>query len=449
MYEKSSIELQVEDRYPEYSVTEISSILKKTVEDNFAYVRIKGEISGLKVAPSGHAYFSLKDSNAVLSAVCWRGNIASLKFQPTEGAEVVCTGTITTYPGQSKYQIIVHAITLAGMGNLMALLEQRKQQYLKEGLFAAEHKKPLPFLPQVIGIVTSPTGAVIQDIIHRISERFPVKLLVWPVLVQGEQSAKQVADAINGFNKLDNKPDLIIVARGGGSIEDLWSFNEDVVIRAAFASKIPLISAVGHETDVTLLDYVADKRAPTPTAAAEMAVPVREQLDFTTKELGQRIVTRMNNYLAHLETRLESYARAIPNLQSLLDNHTQRLDELTIRLMEVLPRFFDKKQSLLEALKPSLNITRLKNELVKQQQKMDELRLRLVQSYTNLLLNKDRQLSSLCALLDSYNYKNTLKRGFAMITDREKNLVTKTSQLQSEREYIIEVSDGQKIVCLK
>src|SRR5438128_6982175 len=273
---------------PEYTVSELSLALKRSIEDGFSHVRVRGEISGYKRHGSGHCYFALKDADAVLDAVCWRQTAIRIPLKPEDGMEVVCTGRLTTYPGRSKYQLVIDTIELAGIGALLRILDERRQRLAAEGLFAAERKKKLPFLPQVIGIVTSPSGAVIRDILHRLSDRFPRHVLVWPVAVQGEGAAAQVAAAIDGFNRLVPggrvpRPDLIIVARGGGSLEDLMAFNEEIVVRAAAASAIPLISAVGHETDTTLIDHASDRRAPTPTAAAEIAVPVRLAL---VAELG-------------------------------------------------------------------------------------------------------------------------------------------------------------------
>src|SRR5882724_2285932 len=264
---------------PEYTVSEISQAIRRTLEGSFERVRVRGEISGFKRAASGHLYLSLKDSEAVLDAVCWRMSAGRLAVSPEDGLEVIATGRMTSFPGRSRYQLVIDALEVAGVGALLKLLEERKQKLAAEGLFDAARKRPLPMLPRVIGVVTSPTGAVIRDILHRLADRFPRHVLLWPVLVQGEGSAEEVAAAIRGFNALGGggtpRPDVIIVARGGGSLEDLWSFNEEIVVRAAAESMIPLISAVGHETDFTLIDFVADRRAPTPTAAAEMAVPVR------------------------------------------------------------------------------------------------------------------------------------------------------------------------------
>src|SRR6266403_2228652 len=322
---------------PEYSVSELSQALKRSVEENFSHVRVRGEISGYKRHNSGHCYFALKDSEAVLDAVCWRQTAIRLPIKPEDGMEVVCTGRLTTYPGRSKYQLVIDSIALAGIGALLKILEDRRQRLAAEGLFAAERKKNLPFLPEVIGIVTSPSGAVLRDILHRLADRFPRRVLVWPVAVQGEGAAAQVAAAIEGFNRLAaggplRRPDLIIVARGGGSLEDLMPFNEEIVVRAAAASAIPLISAVGHETDTTLIDHASDWRAPTPTAAAEMAVPVR--LDLVA-ELGGRSA-RLSGSLARLfeqrRLHLAGLARGLPDPQDLIGTSTQRLDDRTERL---------------------------------------------------------------------------------------------------------------------
>ena len=448
---KAELFSSITDNYPEYTVTELSNLLKRTVEENFSCVRVKGEVSGLKIAPSGHAYFSIKDNLSLISAVCWRGTLSNLQFKPTEGMEVVCIGSITTYAGQSKYQIVVTAIQLGGIGSLMALLEQRKQQFTKEGLFAAEHKKPLPFLPKIIGVVTSPTGSVIRDILHRIEDRFPVRVVVWPVLVQGEQSAKQVAEAIKGFNNLvvDGelvRPDVIIVARGGGSIEDLWSFNEEIVVRAAFASVIPLISAIGHETDTTLLDFVADKRAPTPTAAAELAVPVRSQLVFTLGEFGHRLYNKLDTYLTHLDTKLLSFSRGLPTIKSLVTNFTQKLDDFSIRLAEAYPRYFKYWFDMVKSYEQALSVAGFNKDIVGLQTSVIDFQKRLNYSMQINLDTKSKELDAISTLFESYSYKNTLKRGFAIITDDRNNIVRSVSNLTSDQKFTVEVSDGKKIV---
>ena len=322
---------------PEMGVREISAALKTTVESAFRRVRVRGEISGFKRAPSGHLYMTLKDEDAVLEAVCWRGTAARLRLLPEEGLEVVATGRLTIYSGRSKYQIVVESFEVAGEGALLKLLEDRRRQLAAEGLFDAARKRKLPFLPDVIGVVTSPTGAVIRDILHRLADRFPRHVLVWPVLVQGDGAAEQVAHAIEAFNALDYagampRPDVLIVARGGGSIEDLWAFNEEIVVRAAARSDIPLISAVGHETDTTLIDFASDVRASTPTAAAEMAVPVHHELQTQIADDGVRLRTSATRWLQDLNLRLEGLARGLPDPRGALEDRSQRLDEWEERL---------------------------------------------------------------------------------------------------------------------
>ncbi len=276
------------DNSPALSVSELSSALRRTIETTFEQVRVRGEISGFKRHNSGHCYFTLKDENACIDAVIWRASAAALPFRPEDGAEVIASGRLTTYPGRSKYQIVVERLELAGEGALLALLERRRKALAAEGLFDAARKRRLPFLPQVIGVVTSPTGAVIRDILHRLEDRCPTHVIVWPVAVQGEGAAGRIAQAIRAFPDVTPRPELLIVARGGGSIEDLWPFNEEEVVRAAAESPVPLISAVGHETDTTLIDFAADLRAPTPTAAAELAVPVRSELLTQLAEFAHR-----------------------------------------------------------------------------------------------------------------------------------------------------------------
>ncbi len=326
----------------EWTVSELSAAVKRSIEDAYGFVRVRGEISGFRGAhSSGHCYFSLKDESAKIEAVIWKGAFARMRIKPEEGLEVIVSGRLTTYPGQSKYQIVVETLEPAGLGALMALLEERKKKLAAEGLFDAARKQLLPFLPDVIGVVTSPTGAVIRDILHRLADRFPRHVLVWPVRVQGDGSAEQVAAAIRGFNALPAggriaRPDLIIVARGGGSLEDLWSFNEEIVVRAAAESMIPLIAAVGHETDVTLIDFAADKRAPTPSAAAEMAVPVRADLINAIDSLARREVAGWQRGQEARRTELRAAMRALPDAQELLALPSQRLDHAGARLPRAL-----------------------------------------------------------------------------------------------------------------
>ena len=322
---------------PVYSVSEISGALKRTIEQAYGYVRVRGEISGCKRHGSGHIYLALKDMDAVIDAVCWRGTAGRLKVDPADGIEVIATGRLTTFPGRSKYQMVIEQMELAGEGALLKLLEERKRKLAAEGLFAAERKRPLPYLPQVIGVITSPTGAVIRDILHRLNERFPRHVLLWPVAVQGDTAAEQVARAIDGFNRIVSggpvpRPDLIIVARGGGSLEDLMAFNEEIVVRAAAASQIPLISAVGHETDTTLIDFASDRRAPTPTAAAEMAVPVRLDLLTEVRSLGGRLDAASIRLVEERRLRLDGLARGLPDPVRLIETAEQRLDDRAERL---------------------------------------------------------------------------------------------------------------------
>jgi exodeoxyribonuclease VII large subunit len=322
---------------PVYSVSELSGALKRTVEQAYGYVRVRGEISGCKRHSSGHIYLALKDMDALIDAVCWRGTANRLAVSPQDGMEVIATGKLTTFPGRSKYQMVVEQMELAGEGALLKLLEERKRKLTAEGLFDAARKRKLPYLPSVIGVITSPTGAVIRDILHRLADRFPRHVLLWPVAVQGDGAAAQVAAAIEGFNRIRPdgpipRPDLLIVARGGGSLEDLMAFNEEIVVRAAAASAIPLISAVGHETDTTLIDFAADRRAPTPTAAAEMAVPVRLELLSELRSLGGRLESGTTRLLAERRLRLDGLARGLPDPLGLIETATQRLDDRAERL---------------------------------------------------------------------------------------------------------------------
>ncbi|MGA7867358.1 MAG: exodeoxyribonuclease VII large subunit, partial [Stellaceae bacterium] len=333
----ASIAAPVRPNLAEYTVSELSRALKRSIEENFSFVRVRGEISGWKRHSSGHCYLCLKDSEAVLDAVCWRTTAIRLGIKPEDGMEVVCTGRLTTFPGRSKYQLIIDTIELAGIGALLKLLEDRRRRLAAEGLFAPERKKKLPFLPEVIGIVTSPSGAVIRDVLHRLSDRFPRRVLLWPVAVQGEGAAAQVAAAIAGFNRLPEggmvpRPQLIIVARGGGSLEDLMPFNEEIVVRAAAASAIPLISAVGHETDTTLIDHASDRRAPTPSAAAEMAVPVRLDLIAELGAKSSRLSAGLSRVFGERRMHLAGLARGLPDPHDLIGSAAQRLDDRAERL---------------------------------------------------------------------------------------------------------------------
>jgi exodeoxyribonuclease VII large subunit len=425
----------------EYTVSQISYKLKSVVENEFTYVKVRGEVSGFKLAPSGHAYFSLKDSNAVLAAVCWKGIFNSLAIKPEEGIELICIGNITIYPGQSKYQLVIEKIEHAGIGALMAMLEKRKAQFAQEGLFALEHKKPIPFLPEKIGIITSPTGAVIKDILHRIKDRFPTHILLWPVLVQGDKAAQQVSEAIIGFNQLADKPDVIIIARGGGSVEDLWAFNEEIVVRAAFASKIPIISAIGHETDFTLLDFVADLRAPTPTAAAEKAVPVLSGLSAYIKTVSSRAEYALAKYFEMRHNRLLMLKKSLPNYQTILNNFIQRLDDFSIRFINSRERWFELRANYINTLK--LRIKHPSDIVKLAEQRLSQASARLHRATDIYYNNNQQKLKLASSLLNSYSYKNTLSRGFAIIVNKQNNALTSASQGKSGDKLIAEFHDGK------
>ncbi len=455
----------------EFTVSEISAALKRTVEDAYGYVRVRGEISGFRGAhSSGHCYFTLKDDKARLEAVVWRGTLPRLKFKPEEGVEVVATGRLTTFAGQSKYQLVIEALEPAGVGALMALLEARRKALAAEGLFAEARKRPLPYLPRVIGVVTSPTGAVIRDILHRLADRFPTHVLVWPVRVQGETSAAEVAAAIAGFNGLPAggaipRPDLIIVARGGGSLEDLWSFNEEIVVRAAAASAIPLISAVGHETDFTLIDYAADKRAPTPTAAAEMAVPVRSELIAAVGDFGSRLTGAA---LRHIESRqrdLRAAARALPRAEDLFAMPRRQFDELASRIGRALLANARVHRTQFERVAGRLSLAGLERMIERAREQLVAADGRKAVFYMrNLERSRERlatagerksqflaraierlgaRLASATKLLDVVSYRSILERGFALVSDFEdREPVRSAAAVPDGRVLDIEFHDG-------
>lgn len=406
----------------EYSVSEISFAIKRCVETTFNQVRVKGEIFGAKRADSGHWYLALKDANAVLSAVCWKGVANSLNVKIEDGLEVIATGKITTFAGKSSYQMVIERLEIAGTGALLKLLEERKQQFLKEGLFDVSHKKKIPYLPKVIGVVTSASGAVIRDIIHRVRDRFPSHIIVWPTPVQGEGAADKIAAAIKGFNKLDNtnipRPDVLIVARGGGSLEDLWPFNEEIVVRAVYDSNIPIISAVGHETDTMLIDYVADVRAPTPTGAAEFAVPVKSELKFQISTIESRNTNAIYRLLKEYKQQIEGLSRGIPNLEQLLLENQQKLDDRTERLKLGMENYFNCK-------KQKLDVIGLKPYLIH-----------------NLLEKQQNTLLSLRTRLESVSIESVLKRGFAWVTDKHFNTLYDTSHAKRSGELNIRFVDG-------
>ena len=477
---------------PEFSVSEISNAIKRLVEDEFSYVRIRGEIGRVSLPRSGHVYLDLKDEKSVIAGVIWKGVADKLITRPEEGMEVVARGRVTTFGGQSKYQIIIDDLRPAGVGALMAMLEKRKKQFQAEGIFEPEHKIQLPYLPEIIGVVTSPSGAVIKDILHRLNDRFPRKVVLWPVAVQGENCAKEVSRAIDGLNSLAKQnpliaPDLIIVARGGGSIEDLWGFNEELVVRSAFKSIIPLISAIGHETDTTLLDYVADVRAPTPSAAAEMAVPVRHELLALLDNNEARLTRALSQILSNRSQRLLDFSRSLPRVFGLLEGPTQRLDSISTRLPTSLSSSVRlKKSKLVEistGIKPASLFMRLENsrskfdlqsrqltnlfahfivlkkqtlsslflrieslslkrDIQQEQKNLKDLSFRLKKAYDIIAKDLGTKLQSIDRLRETLGYRQTLDRGYAIIRSSD-SVITDKSKTLHLTDLIIEFRDGE------
>ena len=411
---------------PEYTVSELSSALKRTVEDSYGHVRVRGEISGFRGPhSSGHCYFALKDESAKIEAVVWKFVHVRMRFKPQEGLEVIATGKLTTYPGSSKYQIVIEALEPAGVGALMALMEERKKKLAAEGLFDAARKQLLPYLPEVIGVVTSPTGAVIRDILHRLEDRFPRRVLVWPVKVQGDSSAEQVAAAIRGFNALPEggripRPDLLIVARGGGSLEDLWSFNEEIVVRAAAESMIPLISAVGHETDITLIDFVADKRAPTPTAAAEMAVPVRSELFGEIASLARRTFVCWHRHQEARRNELRAAARALPDATEVLAIPRQRLDAAAAALPRSLKTNTHVHFRQFAAVSARLTLRVLRGQVAQADHRLTVCGERLTLSARALMHRRRDRYTALAARLKTSKLANLDARRHAISRARER-----------------------------
>jgi exodeoxyribonuclease VII large subunit len=432
---------------PAFTVSELSSALKRTVEDAYGHVRVRGEISGFRGPhSSGHCYFALKDETAKIEAVIWKTAHARMRFKPQEGLEVIATGKLTTYPGSSKYQIVIEAIEPAGIGALMALMEERKRKLGAEGLFDEARKQLLPWLPEVIGVVTSPTGAVIRDILHRLQDRFPRRVLVWPVRVQGEGSAEQIASAIRGFNALPQvgrvpRPDLLIVARGGGSLEDLWSFNEEIVVRAAAESMIPLISAVGHETDITLIDFAADKRAPTPTAAAEMAVPVRSELFIEVDGLARRRLLCWQRAHEARRNELRAAARALPAAGELLAIPRQRLDSVTASLPRALKANTHAHFRRFAAASARLTVRVLRGQLTQARHRLIVAGERMTHSGRALLAKRRDRFAGLSIRLKASKLSNAQAQRQDIARDRERvmrlaerarrALLTATQRLQA------------------
>jgi len=458
------------DNAPEFSVSEISGAVKKAIEGGFSHVRVRGEVGRVSRPASGHIYMDLKDERSVLAGVIWKGRANALATRPEEGMEVIATGKLTTFPGQSKYQMVIEDVVPAGAGALMAMLEKRKAQLAAEGLFAPERKQELPYLPEVIGVVTSPSGAVIRDILHRLRDRFPRKVLVWPVAVQGQRCAPDVANAIRGFNAMTPggalpRPDLIIVARGGGSLEDLWGFNEEIVARAAAASAIPLISAVGHETDTTLIDFVSDMRAPTPTAAAEMAVPVRMELMAWVDQQGARLSQSLSNGLSQRGQRLRDVSRGLPNRDSLLDIPRQRFDAVSESLPAALRKAIVSKELELSrksgALRPSVLKSRLDRagdrlaaaarglrtdviarDVVRKRERLDAVMARLSARAVSDQAARVTRLDGLDRLRQTLGYTATLERGYAVVRG-DGAVVTSTQAAKASETLEIQFADGR------
>lgn len=431
----------------EYSVSEISNALKRTLEDTFGHVRVRGEISGFRGPhASGHCYFSIKDEGAKLDAVIWRGSFGRLRAKMQEGLEVIATGKITSYPMKSNYQIVIENIEPAGVGALMALLEERRKRLAAEGLFDAARKKPIPYLPKLIGVVTSPTGAVIRDILHRLNERFPRHVLVWPVRVQGETCAAEVAAAIAGFNAMARKPDVIIVARGGGSLEDLWGFNDEVVVRAVAASAIPVISAVGHETDTTLIDHVSDLRAPTPTAAAEKAVPVRADLVAELASLHARLQGGFRRSMDDRQTRVRSAARALPRPDEILALVRQRFDSASGRLGQALKANIREHAARLNRVSPRLSLAPLRTVIASERRSLDLSGRRAAQALTRLVAFQRQRFNGMAKLAESLSYKSVLRRGFAVVRTEKGKPVHQAADVSQWQALRLEFADGELAV---
>ena len=432
---------------PEFSVSEISSAVKRAIERDFGFVRVRGELSGVKRHTSGHVYLDLKDERSVLASVIWKGNVRALRVQPENGLEVVATGRLTTYPGQSKYQLVIEHLQLAGLGALMQMLEERRKKLAKEGLFDEAHKKPLPFLPEVIGVVTSPTGAVIRDILHRLEDRFPRRVLVWPVAVQGDRSAAEVAAAIAGFNALKPggpvpRPDVLIVARGGGSIEDLLSFSEESVVRAVFASTIPVISAVGHETDTTLIDYVADRRAPTPTAAAEMAVPVRSDLVRAVLDHTQRLERGRLRLFQQARQRLTDIARALPRRERLLEFPRQRFDHAAAKLTTALTLLVQRQRARFDRAAARVTPLQLQQTTRQGRDRLADFTHRMELASRRRVSDLGQRLNASGKLLETLSHKATLERGFALVSKPGRGLVRRKGDVAAGDRLAITFADG-------
>ncbi len=434
----------------EYTVSELSLALRRSIEDGFGFVRVRGEVSGFKRHGSGHCYLALKDADAVLDAVCWRMTAMRLAVKPEDGMEVVCTGRLTTFPGRSKYQLVIDTIELAGVGALLKMLEERRRRLAAEGLFAAERKQKLPYLPAVIGVVTSPTGAVIRDILHRLADRFPRRVLIWPVAVQGEGAAAQVAAAIAGFNRLPRdgavpRPDLIIVARGGGSLEDLMAFNEEIVVRAAASSLIPLISAVGHETDTTLIDHASDVRAPTPSAAAEIAVPVRLELIAGLAGNAARLSGGLARLLAERRLHLAGLARGLPSPHDLIGHAAQRLDERAERLRLAAESHLRAARHRLDLAAVRLRPEALRADLARAGARLAETETWLHAAATRAIAARHEALDNFAGRLATHSerHESLLARGYVVVRDGDARVVTEAASVKLGAALDLEFYDGK------
>lgn len=410
---------------PEMSVSDLALSLKRTLEQTFGHVRVRGELSGIKVAASGHLYGDIKDVDANINIVCWRGTLSKLAIKPEDGMDVVITGRVSSYPKSSRYQIIIEQMELAGEGALLKMLEERRKKLTAEGLFDKDRKKELPFLPEVIGVVTSPTGAVIRDIMHRLKDRFPRHVLVWPVMVQGKGADEQITNAIEGFNKLDGtniaKPDLLIVARGGGSLEDLMAFNEENVVRAVANSSIPVISAVGHETDTTLIDFAADLRAPTPTGAAEIAVPMRINLMAQLQDDYERLMSAVTRIISERSNKLATYVAKLGSPKQILENKSQNIDYLGEKLSGALRHNVQIKNSSLQNVLSKLISPKF------------------------MIERKKTQIEGLGRTLNSLSPKGVLDRGYALVYDANGHLQRNPDKIAEEQDLQIEFANEQKI----
>ncbi len=427
---------------PEYTVGEISRSIKIMIEDSFGYVKIRGEVSGYKMATSGHCYFSLKDDQALISAICFRGTISKINFKIEDGLEIYVFGKVTTYEGRSNYQIIVSDAQIAGIGALIDLIEQRRQKLFAEGLFDKKYKKPLPFWPNSIGVITSPTGAVIEDIIHRVSARFPTNIRLYPSSVQGKNAALEVISGINYFNSLEDnqKPDIIIIARGGGSFEDLLPFNDEDLVRTVFASIIPIISAVGHETDTTLIDFVSDLRAPTPSAAAEIATPLLSDLKNLVLNLEKRLKNYVTNILNEKEKDLVSISKNLIHPQKILEQNEQKIKELSIKMDFLIKNYLENRLK---------DIKFLANSLKTPDQLLENHKNQILFLFDNLkrnfnfkIINLENSINLATKLLDSYHYKKVLNRGYAIIRSDNNKIISDVSLISNNQKINIELDNG-------